>query len=287
VILLFVSVLGATFVAADFGMSLTGPSVSEAQQKKRQGVFGRLFAPRDPPEATSPRSSWRRSLSPSKRGIGQASGTRTLCVRSCDGYYFPISFSTSRKRFKIDEAVCEAMYGGAAAELYVHNNGSSADTAVSLKGKPMRASTNAFAYRHFFSEPCQGQLKLGLANLGEVFLTRIAEARSNAPPEGRAKTKAPTLLSAPIARVAPGHDPETLANLAGGFTVAPVVSPEQAVLAAASVPMRKLGPGYYYASPIVIETLRDPPPRGPQFTLIGSAEARPRAGRASREKSVE
>jgi hypothetical protein len=284
---LFVLVLSATFVAADLGTSLRGPSVSEAQQKKRQGVFGRLFAPRDQPpaEETNPRASSRRSLSPNKRGIGQASGSRTLCVRTCDGYYFPISFSTSRNRFKIDEAVCKAMYGGAAAELYVHNNASPADRAVSLNGKPMMASTNAFAHRHFFSESCQGQLKRGLANLGEVFLKRIAEAQSQAPPEVRAR--APTPVYAPVNRVARGQDPETLANLAGRFTVAPVISSKRAVLAAASVPMRKLGPGYYYISPIVIKTLRDPPPRGLEFTLIGSAEARPRADSASREKPVE
>lgn len=289
VVLLFVLVLSATFVAADLGSSLTGPSVSEAQQKKRQGVFGRLFAPRDQPpaEETNPRSSSRRSLSPNKRGIGgQASGTRTLCVRTCDGYYFPISFSTSRKRFMIDEAVCKAMYGGAAAELYVHNNGSPADRAVSLKGKPMTASTNAFAYRHFFSESCQRRLKRGLANLGEVFLTRIAGAQSHAPSEGGAKIIVPSPVSASIAVVVRGQDPETLANRAGRFTVAPVVS-SKAVLAAASVPMRKLGPGYYYISPIVIKTLRDPPPRGSEFTLIGSAEARPRADSASHDKSVE
>jgi hypothetical protein len=72
-----------------------------------------------------------------------------------------------------------------------------------------------------------------------------------------------------------GTDHETLANRAGSFTVAPVIPPEEATIAAAP-PIRKFGPDYYYASPIVSETLRDRPPRGPEFTLIGSAEADPR-----------
>ena len=34
-------------------------------------------------------------------GDGAPSGTfRTVCVRTCDGYYFPISYSTSASRFR-------------------------------------------------------------------------------------------------------------------------------------------------------------------------------------------
>jgi len=154
VVLLVVPLLGATFVATDFGASPTGPLVSEAQQKKRPGVFKRLFGPRDqtdqPVERDNPRSS-----SSNKRRVGQTSGTRTLCVRVCDGYYFPISYSTNRKRFKIDEAVCKAMYGGAAANLYVHGNGSSADTAISLDGKRITAEPHAFAFGRLSARPAK------------------------------------------------------------------------------------------------------------------------------------
>jgi hypothetical protein len=213
---------------------------------------------------------------PSSRGGGTefaGSGYRTLCVRTCDGYYFPISFSTSRSRFKIDEAVCQSMYGGAPAELFVHSNGSPSDSAVSLKGEPIAASTNAFAARHFFSGSCQAQLHRGLANLGEAFLARVAEAKSNAPAKDRAPTKAPTLLPSPAVRIAAGQDPETLANRLGGFAVRIVRPPEEAAIAAASAPIRKLGPEYYYATPMAIDGLRNPPQRGPVFSLIGSAHA--------------
>ncbi len=212
---------------------------------------------------------------PSSGGGGEyaGSGYRTLCVRTCDGYYFPISSSTNRSRFKIDEAVCQSMYGGAPAELFTHFNGSPSDTAVSLKGEPIMASTNAFAARHFFSGSCQAQLHRGLANLGEAFLARVAEAKSNAPAKDRAPTRAPDLLPFPVVRIAPGQDPETLANLAGGFVVRTVRPPEEAAIAAASAPIRKLGPEYYYVTPIAIEGLRNPPQRGPVFSLIGSAHA--------------
>ena len=213
---------------------------------------------------------------PSSRGGGTvmaSSGYRTLCVRTCDGYYFPISFSTNRSRFKIDEAVCQSMYGGEPSELFVHQNGAASDTAVSLKGEPITTATNAFAYRHFFSPSCQGQLQRGLANLGETFLERVADTRPSAPQRDRPPSDAPALLPTPMARVAPGQDPETMANIAGHFRVAPVRTPEEAEIAAADAPIRKLGPEYYYVTPIAIEAIRNPPQRGPVFSLIGTAHA--------------
>jgi hypothetical protein len=213
---------------------------------------------------------------PSRGGGGSdfaGSGYRTLCVRTCDGYYFPISFSTSRSRFKIDEAVCQSIYGGEPAELFVHHNGSPSDTAVSLKGEPLADASNAFAFRYFFAPSCQAKLQDGLANLGETFLARISEMQASVPPKDRNPTAAPSLLPVPAARPAPGQDPETLANIAGQFHVRPVLSPEAAAVAAASVPMRKLGPDYYYTTPIAIEAIRNPPQRGPVFSLIGTAHA--------------
>ena len=213
---------------------------------------------------------------PSTRGsetVVASSGYRTLCVRTCDGYYFPISFSTNRSRFKIDEAVCQSMYGGAPAELFVHPSAAPSDTAVSLKGEPLSSASNSFAYRHFFSPSCQGQLQRGLASLGEAFLERVADARTSAPPRDRPPSDAPALLPMPVARAAPGQDPETLANIAGQFNVRPVWSDDEALVAAANAPIRKLGPDYYYTTPIAIEALRNPPQRGPVFSLIGSAHA--------------
>lgn len=74
-LVLLVLILGASFVAADFGAVLTGEGVAEAQQnKKRQrpGVFERLFGPRErdaPAKKVTPRASKPSSAAPSKRRI--------------------------------------------------------------------------------------------------------------------------------------------------------------------------------------------------------------------------
>jgi len=42
--------------------------------------------------------------------LGPMGGTfRTVCVRTCDGFYFPISYSTSPDRFRDDEQSCQRM----------------------------------------------------------------------------------------------------------------------------------------------------------------------------------
>src|SRR5262249_40622865 len=46
---------------------------------------------------------------------------RTLCVRLCDGYYFPVSFSTLPNHFGRDAEQCQAQCA-APAELYYHQN---------------------------------------------------------------------------------------------------------------------------------------------------------------------
>src|SRR5581483_9537701 len=57
---------------------------------------------------------------------------RTLCVRLCDGYYFPVSFSTLPNHFQRDADACHTQCA-APAELYYHQNpGGSVEQMVSV-----------------------------------------------------------------------------------------------------------------------------------------------------------
>ncbi|MCP4384193.1 MAG: DUF2865 domain-containing protein [Hyphomicrobiales bacterium] len=272
VLVLIVPALAAAFVATDFGASLSGPPVLMAQQKKRPGLLRRLFAPRDRPnKATRRRSPSSRGSLSTKRRTSQAWGSRTLCVRTCDGYYFPISYTPNRRRFKIDQVVCKAMYGGAGAELFIHANGRRVEQAVSLTGQPLASRPYAFRYRSTFDESCQHELKSGLAHLEKVFAARIAETKENTPASAEGRKQNP--LPVPVARINPSQDPETAANLAGRFAVARVKPMDSEEVAVASIAIRRLGPEYYYIAPATIDTLYDPPDLGPEFSLISSAHA--------------
>jgi uncharacterized protein DUF2865 len=88
--------------------------------------------------------------------LGPQSGTyRTVCVRSCDGAYFPISFATVPGRFPDDEKTCKALCPAADASLFSYRNpGEDINQAVSINGQPYSSSPNAFRYRQEFNPSC-------------------------------------------------------------------------------------------------------------------------------------
>ncbi len=80
---------------------------------------------------------------------------RTVCVRLCDGFYFPISTSTTRSRFSIDAAACRSKCGSA-ARLYVYkSNGGSPETMVDLRGRAYGELATAFVYRAKYDQSCK------------------------------------------------------------------------------------------------------------------------------------
>src|SRR6266852_6813569 len=88
--------------------------------------------------------------------LGPQSGTfRTVCVRTCDGAYFPISFATVPARFPDDEKTCKALCPAAEASLFTYRNpGEDINQAVSINGQPYTSSPNAFRYRQEFNPSC-------------------------------------------------------------------------------------------------------------------------------------
>jgi hypothetical protein len=81
--------------------------------------------------------------------LDYAGGTfRTLCVRTCDGYYFPVSFSTTSSRFATDEKVCSTMCPGTPTKLYYHSMpDQEPEQMISLRQEPYTALPTAFQYR--------------------------------------------------------------------------------------------------------------------------------------------
>ncbi len=80
---------------------------------------------------------------------------RTICVRTCDGYYYPISFATSSDRFREDEQTCQRMCPAAEVNLYTyHNPGEEVAQAVSLNGRLYTELPTAFSYRKALNPAC-------------------------------------------------------------------------------------------------------------------------------------
>jgi len=95
-------------------------------------------------------------IAPPGGDLGPQSGTfRTVCVRSCDGFYFPISFATVPGRFPDDERTCKSLCPAADANLFTYRNpGEDINSAVSINGQPYSSIPNAFHYRQEFNPTC-------------------------------------------------------------------------------------------------------------------------------------
>jgi hypothetical protein len=91
------------------------------------------------------------------------SGTyRTVCVRTCDGYYYPISYATTPAKFAEDAQTCQQTCPAAEVVLMSHRNpGEDINQAVSISGSPYTGLPNAFKYRTAVNPTCscrrQGQ----------------------------------------------------------------------------------------------------------------------------------
>jgi uncharacterized protein DUF2865 len=128
-----------------------------------QGLFGmerrpeprrlRRLPPRAPTPSAAPTPS---GPAPDESGTTPGAETyRTMCVRLCDGYYWPVSFSTTRDSFERDAHTCTQSCSGSAALYYYPNPGGAVDDMVSLDGRSYKQLGTAFLYRSTYDANCK------------------------------------------------------------------------------------------------------------------------------------
>ncbi|MFM9941508.1 MAG: DUF2865 domain-containing protein [Hyphomicrobiaceae bacterium] len=141
-----------------------------------QGFFESLFGGGQPsPPASIPRQGLPPALPspygyrtplfspyrlPSPRDVDEApqsrSGSfRTVCVRLCDGYYWPISHAVNRSSFYRDANACRASCGEEARLFYHPANQGDVNEMVDLTGRAYAKLPNAFRYRKALNEACK------------------------------------------------------------------------------------------------------------------------------------
>ncbi|HZP21770.1 MAG TPA: DUF2865 domain-containing protein [Bauldia sp.] len=113
-----------------------------------RGMLANLFAPRIRTEIDT-------SDGLTYPGAGAYGTYRTVCVRTCDGYFFPISQASIASRFSADADACRAACPGAPTALYVQPNPSGdPDAMTTPDGEPYSALPAAFRYRREFVAAC-------------------------------------------------------------------------------------------------------------------------------------
>jgi Protein of unknown function (DUF2865) len=128
------------------GQNDCGPQYRAYANRGGGGFFENLFGPGsiinpDPPQAAL------------------ADTYKTICVRTCDGYFFPISYSTIPGKFADDEKLCQRLCPATEAALYSYRNpGEDVSQAVSSSGRTYSELPNAFSYRKALSPACSCKL---------------------------------------------------------------------------------------------------------------------------------
>lgn len=82
---------------------------------------------------------------------------RTVCVRLCDGYYFPIGFNATADQFAEHEAACQSRCGSPARLFVFPNPGGTPAQMRDLAGNAYLKLKNAFRYHVDFNPSCSCQ----------------------------------------------------------------------------------------------------------------------------------
>ena len=161
------------------------------------GLFDSLFGP-GPGATIAPPGS--------DAGFSAPGGSyRTVCVRTCDGYFYPISYATNPGRFADDEKLCQQSCPATEVQLFTYRNPSEdINQAVSANGnQPYTSLPNAFKYRTSWDNACSCR-KAGeswaqtLKNIddttveqGDIVVDEQRAKQLSQPPRGGKPTAAP------------------------------------------------------------------------------------------------
>ena len=172
-----------------------------------------------------------------QRTIPKSPTYRTLCVRTCDGYFFPVSFATTKKQFSDDAARCGEMCPAASTELYVYPNpGGQQSDMVSLSGQAYTDMANAYKFKTRLVKACScrtsesepDRLRMTAltgspaASIGDDGRIRLSLHPDAPPPFFRQSKTEDARLDwqrepIPASDLPGGLDPVTAMDLKGGF----------------------------------------------------------------------
>jgi hypothetical protein len=151
-------------------------------------------------------------------------GSKAVCVRACDGAFFPVSYSASQGRLGGLEDMCRALCPNADVSLYTYPPSGQIEQAVSINGAKYMDMPNALKYRQSLDPACSckrkgeswadalagAEAKLGRESKGDVFVTpekSIELSRPKFDAKTKAKTPADAKATPGASPAAPAADP--------------------------------------------------------------------------------
>lgn len=181
---------------AELQAALARAGCGPAAQKPRRGGLFDFFGGQEPEPQPEFQTPVYRSIDPNGR-------YKTVCVRLCDGFFYPISYSTYGARVGADAERCQTNCA-APAELYVHPVGREIEQAISLQGSAYMDLPVALKYRKEYVKGCScKQAEYNPAEIEAANKRAAADAAAPPPPKGGAKPPAQAAAPAPAPEAPP------------------------------------------------------------------------------------
>ncbi|WP_411909065.1 MULTISPECIES: DUF2865 domain-containing protein [unclassified Mesorhizobium] len=158
-----------------------------------------------------------------RRVINQPDGTdlprlggefHTMCVRTCDGYFFPMSNAASIGDFERDQKNCESSCPGTEMQVFYSRgmDDDSGSMTSSATGQPYSELPTAYLYKQAnYSRPPTCGCNAQAGNF------TIIGGNPTDPEQSQPNGEAARFIPMPASKPDPGADPETLANAEGGL----------------------------------------------------------------------
>jgi len=197
-----------------------GGNLFEQLFGRRDQEIGTLETPGMPQADVPPDDPSERNI---RRVINQPDGIdlprlggefRTVCVRTCDGYFFPMSNAASVGDFERDQKNCESSCPGTEMQVF-YTRGMDDDAGTmtsSATGRPYSELPTAYLYKRAnYSRPPTCGCNAQAGNFS------IIGGNPPSPDQSQPESDATSFVPVPAAKPDPGADPETLANAAGSL----------------------------------------------------------------------
>ena len=282
------------------------------QEKLSPGAPSWVYAPTPTEAQRRARSDDGTVTGDRRRSSAPASGSyRTVCVRLCDGFYWPINYGTDSGDLDTDARTCERSCTGP-TRLFMHPVDGDIEDLIDQKGQPYAKLKTAFLYRKVYDESCkckphaweavaqdrhriyalEGRAKKGdrtaaaeIKDLRQKQTQALAAARKQ--PQGTAAVRAAAAKAADQSRLAAAASPAAASPAAPDLPMDPEVA---AMLAAVTVPPPVLPPAATVAAatvaaaddtesePLVPKVRQASAPR-PGVMRLGRSDQPPRSSR--------
>ncbi len=204
------------------------------QQDRPSGVLDALFGQPKPSDVREEPLSPDGDLAPVEKStepMGEArAGGKAVCVRACDGAFFPVSYSASGGRLDALQDMCRALCPNADVALYTYPTSGTIEQSVSITGSRYMDSPTALRFRQTYDPTCScrrrgqswasalapAEAKLGHEDKSDILVTPEKAAELSRP---KADVKATDPKAKPIKGLAgktpnPGPSPTSTPSAA-------------------------------------------------------------------------